>query len=147
MFRKVLLNASRVSRVSCARVLSLPSSQNRAFSTEARRKRMDEVFDRVDVNKDGVISREEFLQAYGEPGTSSLVREIIDESGWPTCQVETSASDIIKAMSNSSVGWVVVTSSAKDLSDIQGIVTEKDIVMKALNSKMDMSSKASPPVK
>jgi len=115
MFRKVLLNASRVSRVSCARVLSLPSSQNRAFSTEARRKRMDEVFDRVDVNKDGVISREEFLQAYGEPGTSSLVREIIDESvynldrqrftvrenhfilgGWPTCQVETSASDIIK---------------------------------------------------
>jgi len=140
MFRKVLLNASRVSRVSCARVLSLPSSQNRAFSTEARRKRMDEVFDRVDVNKDGVISREEFLQAYGEPGTSSLVREIIDESGWPTCQVETSASDIIKAMSNSSVGWVVVTSSAKDLSDIQGIVTEKDIVMKALNSKMDMST-------
>jgi len=61
--------------------------------------------------------------------------------------VETSASDIIKAMSNSSVGWVVVTSSAKDLSDIQGIVTEKDIVMKALNSEMDMSSKASPPVK
>mmetsp|Transcript_5853 Transcript_5853/g.8042 ORF Transcript_5853/g.8042 Transcript_5853/m.8042 type:complete len:218 (+) Transcript_5853:81-734(+) len=140
MFRQVLANASRVSRFCCARVLSLPYCQNRAFSIEARRKRMDEVFDRVDVNKDGVISREEFLEVYGEPGTSSLVREIIDGSGWPTCQVETPASDILEAMSNSSVGWLVVTSSAKDFSDIQGIVTEKDIVMKALKSKMDMSS-------
>mmetsp|Transcript_254 Transcript_254/g.342 ORF Transcript_254/g.342 Transcript_254/m.342 type:complete len:216 (-) Transcript_254:310-957(-) len=112
----------------------------RGFS-EARRKHIDQEFDRVDVNKDGVISREEFLDAYvQQPGTSSLVRQIIDESGWPTCQVDTPAQDILKAMRESKAGWLVVTSSSMDMSDIQGILTEKDIVQQVLNGKGEMNS-------
>mmetsp|Transcript_15065 Transcript_15065/g.22786 ORF Transcript_15065/g.22786 Transcript_15065/m.22786 type:complete len:210 (-) Transcript_15065:237-866(-) len=108
---------------------ALTSRKSFSTSSPERMKIIEQEFDRVDINKDGVISREEFFKAYGQTGVSSLVKEIIDASGWPTCSVNDGAKEVAKTMREQKTGWLVVTGQSEDL---QGIITEKDIVQKAL---------------
>mmetsp|Transcript_24440 Transcript_24440/g.43369 ORF Transcript_24440/g.43369 Transcript_24440/m.43369 type:complete len:215 (+) Transcript_24440:100-744(+) len=120
----------RVSRVQMERGIRVLSSN----PDEVKRKRIDQAFDRIDLNSDGVISKEEFFAAYGQAGTTTFAKQIIDASDWPTVQPGTCAKDVAKIMAGSKTGWAVVTGDPEDVSDIVGIVTERDIIRKALSS-------------
>jgi len=80
-----------------------------------------------------VISREEFMEAYGSGGVKSLVGHVIDETNWPTCNPKTSAKELAKVMNELKTGWVVVTGASQN--DILGIITERDVVRRALDNK------------
>jgi len=59
---------------------------------------------------------------------------VLLSADWPTVQPGTCAKDVAKIMAGSKTGWAVVTGDPEDVSDIVGIVTERDIIRKALSS-------------
>mmetsp|Transcript_14084 Transcript_14084/g.22321 ORF Transcript_14084/g.22321 Transcript_14084/m.22321 type:complete len:147 (-) Transcript_14084:427-867(-) len=61
--------------------------------------------------------------------------DLVDRTGsWPTCTVDTSARDIAITMREHKTGFLVVTGTEKDSFDLQGILTEKDVILKALSA-------------